>query len=347
MVIATVLRRGENSYDDLTQRIDTLRKRILDFQIEAAASLDIEGLIRKRADIVKEGNSIVGCLGEGAPILEWGEFPSSGASSFAQDIACLSSIRRSVERSRATRASPEPVESENVVGVMAVATALKRLGAAKLARDIELRESSIVQEQPLPSVDGALEQFEEDVKSLRRFDQVDRQCHVFMKGIGSDVHRKPENDHPESEVISEPSVEDDVSEDPTKCQPCDGESGRNEDVGVAVESPVVQSRVERMKEDMVKRIAEQIVKAQAARQDKDQDDNVLSEYLQSTPVGRASCYGTGESTEGERGKPPSEVIHCESSSQSQLDIGGGVLTDWLGNDSSTGGEMLDTEDLME
>ncbi|EER07083.1 hypothetical protein Pmar_PMAR003937 [Perkinsus marinus ATCC 50983] len=230
---------------------------------------------------------------------------------------------------------------------MAVATALKRLGAAKLARDIELRESSIVQEQPLPSVDGALEQFEEDVKSLRRFDQVDRQCHVFMKGIGSDVHRKPENDHPESEVISEPSVEDDVSEDPTKCQPCDGESGRNEDVGVAVESPVVQSRVERMKEDMVKRIAEQIVKAQAARQDKDQDDNVLSEYLQSTPVGRASCYGTGESTEGERGKPPSEVIHCESSSQSQLDIGGGVLTDWLGNDSSTGGEMLDTEDLME
>ncbi|KAF4706361.1 hypothetical protein FOZ63_018210 [Perkinsus olseni] len=361
-VIARALRQEELSYEDLTQRVDALRKRILDFQIEAAASLDLTGLMRKRAEIVKEGDSIVSGLGGEAPRLEWGEFPSNGVSSFAQDIACLSSIRQVVERYRTTQRSSSIVQDDNV-GVLQLSTALKRLGAAKLARSIELEESRIIHGRPGPSVDAPLEQFREDVKSLRELDTVDRYGHNSVGGSEPGVEQGTADEHSDQasdcEVIKL-SPKESIPEQLSDCALGNEESRRKERAEVIVASPVVRtSRAECVKEDMVRRIAEKISKVEATGQKNDEDDNVLSEYLQSTPVGRASCYGTGRNIEnGEsRASPGFEANHDndgrESLRECQPETEAGEVAEW-GMDqwewkggSSAGKEMMRTENLVD
>ncbi|KAF4696793.1 hypothetical protein FOZ60_015719 [Perkinsus olseni] len=346
-VIARALRQEELSYEDLTQRVDALRKRILDFQIEAAASLDLTGLMRKRAEIVKEGDSIVSGLGGEAPRLEWGEFPSNGVSSFAQDIACLSSIRQVVERYRTTQRSSSIVQDDNV-GVLQLSTALKRLGAAKLARSIELEESRIIHGRPGPSVDAPLEQFREDVKSLRELDTVDRYGHNSVGGSEPGVEQGTADEHSDQasdcEVIKL-SPKESIPEQLSDCALGNEESRRKERAEVIVASPVVRtSRAECVKEDMVRRIAEKISKVEATGQKNDEDNNVLSEYLQSTPVGRASCYGTGK----EYRKWGKQSIPRLRSKPRQRWERSGEWTNGSGKEgSSAGKEMMRTENLVD
>ncbi|KAF4738561.1 hypothetical protein FOZ62_001100, partial [Perkinsus olseni] len=357
-VIARALRQEELSYEDLTQRVDALRKRILDFQIEAAASLDLTGLMRKRAGIIKEGDKIVNGLGGEVPRLDWGEFPSKGGSSFAQDIACLSSIRQAVERYRTTQRSSSIVQDDNV-GVLQLSTALKRLGAAKLARSIELEESRIIPGQPRPSVDAPLEQFREDVKSLRELDTVDRYGHNSVGGSEPGVEQGAADEHSDQasdcEVIelSPKGIPEQLSD----CALGNEESRRSGRAEVIVASPVVRkSRAECMKEDMVRRIAEKMSKVEAARQENDPDDNVLSEYLQSTPAGHASCYGTEQNIEnGEsRTSTGSEANHeRESLRECQAGTEAGEVAEW-GMDqwewhggSTARKEIMGTENLVD
>ncbi|KAF4677101.1 hypothetical protein FOZ63_006903, partial [Perkinsus olseni] len=318
--------------------------------------------MRRRAEIVKEGDRIVNGLGGEAPRLDWGEFPSKGGSSFAQDIACLSSIRQAVERHRTTQRTPDVVQNDTV-GAMQLSAALKRLGAAKLARGVELEDCHFIPGQPGPPADAPLEQFREDVRSLRDLDLMGQHGNDFVRGSELAFQRAPDDEHPDepsdAEVI-EHSPKESIPEQLSDCALGNEESRRSERAEVIVASPVVRkSRAECVKEDMVRRIAEKISKVEATGQKNDEDDNVLSEYLQSTPLGRASCYGTERNIEnGEsRASPGFEANHDndgrESLRECQPETDAGEVAEW-GMDqwerqggSSAGKEMMRTENLVD
>ncbi|KAF4665845.1 hypothetical protein FOL47_004408 [Perkinsus chesapeaki] len=360
-VLWRVLKKRGGKVEELQGRIDALRKRILDFQLEAAASLDTEALKKKRIEITQEGDSIAECLGGETPVLQWGKFPSTGASSIVQDIACLSSIRQAVERYRATesRSSVEPRETESI-GVMRLSAALKRLGAAKMARQVELEESFTISERLASSLNTPLDEFEEDVKSLRGGHVTDRHAHGF---INDNPTESPEGDgHDAASADASQKAwgpkEEDVDSD--RGEGCVSSSsspqcrtGANGHCEVAVESPAVRDRVLEMKEDMVRQFAARIAKSRE-RAEPHGDDEALTERLQSPP----SCDTNRELRDSDRDRPDCERSYCGQGKEDRL-----LGTDQLSGDghdvaaeawessrsrrSPFGMDIMDTDDLVD